>query len=281
MSDDRSNQGTGVGGQEQQDQGPPQEGPGNDQRQRDEGSGLLYPRANCSAPATLISVSEQSNLNINQLFDFIRSEDFPCVGAKSALATGMLRVIEARDITSGWNDLQIHGELFKWAHAYRSDPSGLRSLAVVFDSPADLDEARVRAGAVATRSKLGRQGCVEGPALRSTGLPRSAKSHFSLSFGGEAFFVIGLHPKASRPARCFSKPTLVFNLHDQFERLRAEGRYERMRERILARDEALAGSLNPMLARHGQASAAAQYSGRVVEENWRCPFHDPRTSHAD
>ncbi|APR53856.1 hypothetical protein CA223_10950 [Sphingomonas koreensis] len=37
MSDDRSNQGTGVGGQEQQDQGPPQEGPGNDQRQRDEG----------------------------------------------------------------------------------------------------------------------------------------------------------------------------------------------------------------------------------------------------
>jgi FPC/CPF motif-containing protein YcgG len=193
----------------------------------------------------------------------------------------MLRVIEARDITSGWNDLQIHGELFKWAHAYRSDPSGLRSLAVVFDSPADLDEAGFEQALWQRVQSLADKDAWKGLPYDPRVCPDPQNPHFSLSFGGEAFFVIGLHPKASRPARCFSKPTLVFNLHDQFERLRAEGRYERMRERILARDEALAGSLNPMLARHGQASAAAQYSGRVVEENWRCPFHDPRTSHAD
>ena len=97
--------------------------------------------------------------------------------------------------------------------------------------------------------------------------------HFSLSFGGEAFFVVGIHPNASRPARRFAKPALVFNLHDQFERLRAEGRYEGMREKILVRDEALAGSRNPMLERHGAASEARQYSGRVVDEGWACPFH--------
>jgi hypothetical protein len=28
-----------------------------------------------------------------------------------------------------------------------------------------------------------------------------------------------------------------------------------------------------MLARHGELSEARQYSGRVVEEGWRCPFH--------
>ena len=44
---------------------------------------------------------------------------------------------------------------------------------------------------------------------------------FSLS--GTAFFVVGLHPNASRPARQFSSPVLVFNLHAQFERLRADG----------------------------------------------------------
>lgn len=44
--------------------------------------------------------------------------------------------------------------------------------------------------------------------------------HFSLSFGGEAFFVVGLHPNASRPARRFSRPAMIFNLHDQFEELR-------------------------------------------------------------
>ena len=101
--------------------------------------------------------------------------------------------------------------------------------------------------------------------------------HFSLSFGGEAFFVVGLHPNASRPARRFPQPTLVFNLHDQFEKLREEGRYERMREKILARDEALAGDTNPMLGRHGETSEAAQYSGRLVGADWQCPFHDPRT----
>jgi FPC/CPF motif-containing protein YcgG len=65
---------------------------------------------------------------------------------------------------------------------------------------------------------------------------------------------------------------MVFNLHDQFEQLRAAGRYEGMREKIMVRDEAVAGSRNPMLSRHGEASEARQYSGRVVDEQWRCPF---------
>ena len=41
----------------------------------------------------------------------------------------------------------------------------------------------------------------------------------------------------------------------------------------MVRDEALAGSRNPMLARHGEASEARQYSGRVVDDAWQCPFH--------
>jgi FPC/CPF motif-containing protein YcgG len=34
----------------------------------------------------------------------------------------------------------------------------------------------------------------------------------------------------------------------------------------------LAGTINPMLAQHGDASAARQYSGRRVEDGWVCPF---------
>src|SRR3546814_18949706 len=52
----------------------------------------------------------------------------------------MLRVVEARDLTSGWNDLEIHRELLGWARAYKADPTGLRSLAVVFSEPGGLDE---------------------------------------------------------------------------------------------------------------------------------------------
>jgi uncharacterized protein len=105
--------------------------------------------------------------------------------------------------------------------------------------------------------------------------------HFGLSFGGEAFFVVGLHPNASRLARRFERPALVFNLHDQFEQLRQQGRYERMRETILERDVALSGSLNPMLERHGEGSEARQYSGREVEENWCCPYEQRDFSWAD
>jgi FPC/CPF motif-containing protein YcgG len=45
-----------------------------------------------------------------------------------------------------------------------------------------------------------------------------------------------------------------------------------MREAIMVRDEAIAGSRNPMLARHGEMSEARQYSGRAVDPQWRCPF---------
>ncbi|MCR6659669.1 MAG: YqcI/YcgG family protein [Asticcacaulis sp.] len=49
--------------------------------------------------------------------------------------------------------------------------------------------------------------------------PDVADKNFSLSFAGEAFFVVGLHPSASRPARQFDVPVMVFNAHDQFEAL--------------------------------------------------------------
>lgn len=208
--------------------------------------------------------------------DHIDAADFPCVGAKSALARGTLKIVPARDLTSAWNDVQIHDEVLNWAFDYRKDPKGLRSLAVVFQGPRDLSEHAFEQCMWERLQSLADKDVWRGQRYDPSVSPDPADPHFSLSFGGAAFFVVGLHSNASRPARRFEYPALVFNLHDQFERLRAEGRYERMREAIIDRDIALAGSPNPMLARHGEASEAAQYSGRVVSEGWRCPFRDPR-----
>ena len=99
-----------------------------------------------------------------------------------------------------------------------------------------------------------------------------ADPHFSFSFGGQALYVIGLHANSSRQARRFRWPTLVFNPHEQFERLRADGKWKRMQETIRMRDRELQGTINPMLSDFGEASEARQYSGRAVEENWRAPF---------
>jgi uncharacterized protein len=210
--------------------------------------------------------------------EFIASPDFPCVGAKSALARGGIEVVPARDLTSAWNDLEIHSALVAWAKRYRDDPVGFRSLAVVFASPGNLDEQEFEAALWARLQSLADKDAWKGLAADPRVCADPDNPHFSLSFGGEAFFVVGLHPRASRPARRFPHPVLVFNLHDQFEELRREGRYERMRAAILARDEALAGSINPMLARHGETSEAAQYSGRNVGAEWRPPFNDPRAN---
>jgi uncharacterized protein len=206
----------------------------------------------------------------------IRDPEFPCVGAKSALATGRLKVIRARDLCSAWNDVAIHRELMAWSWQYRGEREGLRSLAVVFDGPLDLSEAEFEQAMWDRIQSFADKDAWLGQPYDGSVSPDPDDPHFSLSFGGCGFFVVGLHPNASRPARRFSRPALVFNLHDQFERLREEGRYDRMRERIVERDLALAGSINPMLARHGEVSEARQYSGRKVEAGWRCPFQDPR-----
>jgi FPC/CPF motif-containing protein YcgG len=96
--------------------------------------------------------------------------------------------------------------------------------------------------------------------------------HFSFSVAGRAFFVVGLHAASTRWARRFAWPTLVFNPHAQFERLRAHGHFGRLQALIRARERALQGSLNPNLGDFGERSEARQYSGRPVDAAWRCPF---------
>jgi FPC/CPF motif-containing protein YcgG len=204
--------------------------------------------------------------------DFVRDRAFPCVGAKSAVGRGQMKFVVARDIQSSWDDLRIYSALLEFATAYREDPKLFQSFVVLFEQPARMSEDQFEAALWTRVQSLADKDAWHGQDYdpRVSADPQSP--HFSLSFGGEGFFVVGLHPCASRPARRFERPVLVFNLHDQFERLRAEQRYEPLRKSIIERDVAIAGSANPMLARHGDISEARQYSGRAVEPDWSCPF---------
>lgn len=204
--------------------------------------------------------------------DHVGQPDFPCVGAKSALARGTLEVLACNAIDSAWDDLRIHDGLLRWAAAYRATPGLFRSYAVIFEGPGDLDEPAFEQALWDRVQSLSDKDIWRGQRYDGRVSADPDDPHFSLSFGGEAFFVVGLHPQSSRPARRFARPAMIFNLHDQFDALRQAGKYEGMREKILVRDEALAGTRNPMLARHGEASEARQYSGRAVDGEWRCPF---------
>jgi len=203
---------------------------------------------------------------------FIQERDFPCVGAKSALAHGDLHTLLARDITSAWDDLRIYAALRDFIAAYRRRPGPFQSLAVIFGNREPMDEAAFEQALWARAQSLSDKDGSLGQAYDPRVSADTEDPRFSLSFAGEAFFIVGMHPGASRPARRFEAPVLVFNPHDQFERLRAADRYETLRAAIIARDVALAGSPNPMLARFGEESEARQYSGRAVSPDWKCPF---------
>ena len=215
---------------------------------------------------------DQSHHLATRFTDFVGGGDFPCVGAKAAINRDGMRFVVARDFRSAWDDLRIITALLDLTKSYRLDPIPFQSLVVIFESGAPASETAFEKGLWARLQSLSDkdQWLGQPPDPRVTHDPEDP--HFAMSFGGEAFFVVGLHPRASRPARRFDKPVMVFNLHDQFERLRAEGRYDKMRGTILDRDLRLAGSVNPMLAAHGTKSAARQYSGRAVSDAWQCPF---------
>ncbi len=206
-----------------------------------------------------------------KLADFIRDETFPCVGAKSALSRDQITVVEAGNIGDASTDQAILTALYHFIGRYRAERSLFSSFAVVFEGPADMDEAqfeRVLWQRLAALQRI--------DALCYDWSPEVSRDptspHFGFSLGGMAFFVVGLHPNASRTARRFAHPAIVFNPHEQFEMLRADGRYERMKDAIRERDGALDGFPNPMLAEHGTKSEAPQYSGRQVGPDWRCPF---------
>jgi FPC/CPF motif-containing protein YcgG len=95
---------------------------------------------------------------------------------------------------------------------------------------------------------------------------------FSFSFHGRAFFVVGLHAGSPRWTRRLAFPTLVFNAHEQFEDLRRSGRFPQAQRAIRNRDTRLQGSSNPALAEYGRESEARQYAGRLVSQDWQCPF---------
>lgn len=206
-----------------------------------------------------------------ELKTFVASPDFPCVGAKAALRRHQLDILVASDIRRSAYDRLVTERLQAFAARADLDQKMFVSQAIVYRNERTLDETEFETflwQRLSAFHAIDAEHYHWDPKVDSD--PNSP--HFSLSIGGKGFFVVGLHPNATRLARRFKYPTLVFNLHAQFERLREEGRYEKIRATTIARDIALQGSPNPMLARHGTGPAAAQYSGRRVDKSWKCPF---------
>lgn len=208
---------------------------------------------------------------VDEFVQWIRSSKFPCVGAKAALNREQMRFALEPDLRLPPTETTLR-QLQCFSERYHAEAPLFQSFVVLFRSPGSMTEPEfeqylwqyLQALHDMDRTQYGWDSSVSRD-------PRSPD--FSFSIGGKAYYVVGLHANASRSARGFPWPALVFNLHDQFERLRADGRYTTIRDTIMKRDEKTDGSRNPMLAKFGTTSEARQYSGRAVEDQWECPFH--------
>lgn len=218
----------------------------------------------------------QSTSPADALRDHVAADAFPCVGAKAALSRGRMEILELGRLGDRRNDARLLDRLTWFARRYGEaagdERHALHTLAAVFSGPGGTDEHRFEALLWAQLQRLHDLDAARGAPWAEDVSPDPEDPRFSLSLGGHPFFVIGLHPGASRRARRFALPAMVFNSHRQFERLRADGRYARMQAAIRQRDVALQGSINPNLADFGQASEVRQYSGREAGPEWRCPL---------
>jgi uncharacterized protein len=139
----------------------------------------------------------------DEMRHFIANPQFPCVGAKSAMARGKLTSVVARAITSAWDDLAVHRALMTFAGEYRRDPALFQSFAVIFEGPRTLDEPHFEQHLWRRVQSLSDKDQWLGQPYNDRVSPDPSNPHFALSFAGEAFFVVGLHPRASRKARRF------------------------------------------------------------------------------
>lgn len=194
--------------------------------------------------------------------------EFPCVGAKAAFNEGRYGFATYTELASRESTAELARALAGFA-ARVPKIDAYATFVAVFAEPTTTNELEFEELLWAQLRQLHRADTKPFAAGVSSN-PRD--DHFSFSFAGRAFYVVGMHARSSRLARRFPWPTLVFNPHEQFERLRADGKWKRMQRTIRARDVALQGNINPMLSDFGESSEARQYSGRAVGKDWEAPF---------
>src|SRR5262249_43718146 len=192
---------------------------------------------------------------------FVLNPQFVCVAAKSAVHHETYRLGIYDRLTRSEATPGLSHDLYEFLRETEPIESEFTTFVATFREPTELDE-------VAFEKLLWRQLQMLhdrdaplhdwDPAVSSN----PEDPHFSFSFAGHAFFIVGMHPGSARLARQFPWPALVFNPHAPFERLREEGEFEKMKEGVRQREEGLEGDVSPVLAGFGAGTAAKQYAGR-------------------
>ena len=215
-------------------------------------------------------LNRPTDADLRQRFhDFVLGANHPCVMAQTIFRDDEANITAYEALACPHSASRLLADRKDYIAAYDPDDPGFQTFMAVFPQEPEHDEVTYERLLWTLLQNLHAADPAPWDAEVSSD-PTSDK--FSFSLHGRAFYIVGLHPGSSRMARRAPYATVVFNLHDQFERLRGMGAYTRVRDRIRKRDTRLQGDINPMMSDFGSRSEARQYSGRAVGEDWVCPF---------
>lgn len=210
---------------------------------------------------------------------FVADSAFPCVGARAAFNSNSYITMVYNELAHPLCSARLALDLQKFQESEMRRTKEFATFVAIFRNPRDTSEIDFEKLLWSQLRQLH-----EIDARRHPWDPSVASDpsdpRFSFSFAGQAIYIVGMHANSSRFARRFPWPALVFNPHEQFERLRQEGKWSHMQQVIRSRDTALQGSTNPMLSDFGETSEARQYSGRAVDEDWQAPFQQESSAGA-
>ncbi len=198
----------------------------------------------------------------SELIKFINQTNFPCIMAKTVSRIGYLKTLTLQDIESEKNIIQFQKNIYQFIDHYHSCPDTLHSFVLIIENAEYYSFERFEEkfwNFLITINHLDKVLHLHDDRVDAD--PQS--DNFSFSLMEEAFFILALHPRSPRWSRQFSFPAIVFNPHQQFENLRTNGLFIKIRDIIRKKDQLLQGFTNPMLSDFGDKSEVYQYTGRA------------------
>lgn len=205
----------------------------------------------------------------SQFRSMILSPAFPCPGAKTAFSQGTYRYGVFGKMGTEETALDLGESLRNFLRERTTMNSNFTTFVASFKEPTIVTHEDFAHNLWAMLQQLHE---VDLSQWNSTVSSDPESSDFAFSFAGTPIFIIGLHSGSPRFARRFAWPTMVFNVHEQFHKLRTDGIFEKFRDTVRKNDTELQGCKNPVAMDFGNTSEAIQYTGEIQNKQWKCPF---------
>lgn len=207
----------------------------------------------------------------NLLAEFILQKNYPCIAAVQALHRNEIIFDQYSGFGAGEDSLKLVTKLLEFRDRQKHNQEQFLTYVAIFDDQANLSEEEFELALWRELSAVWSHPEQAGSwDTRFSDDPLDQR--FCFSVGGEAFFVVGMHPQSSRISRRYPRVAIAFNLYSQFSDLMETGRYQEMVRLNRNRDIKFQGSINPMVEKYHDLYEPIQFSGRANTDDWRCPF---------